>query len=195
MLGAQDNDVISPQTSKDDFLLDLPTQEPTPHKAPTATPTPEHNPERVLEQTSEPSTPDPTPDETLDETLDETTEPAPAGPFGPLTQKTTRPEAVPKEQTREIHDNIENINIAEGRRIVYVNDLMAICRRENVPKLRPFKEELIKKYKTTKPTRASSKLLEFLRDLSSFYKDHSQSNDHLPISDRNPSNRILLQEY
>ena len=80
---------------------------------------------------------------------------------------------------------------------VYINNIVAICHRENIPKLQPFKEELIKKYKTTKPntTRASSKLLKFLRDLSSLYKDRSQSSDYLPISNRNPSNQILLQEY
>lgn len=67
---------------------------------------------------------------------------------------------------------------------VYIDDIVAICRRENVPKLQPFKEELIKKYKATKPntTRALSKLLEFLRDLSSLYKDCGQSSNHLPIS-------------
>lgn len=183
-LGPQDDNIISPQTSKDDFLPDLPTQEPTPHKTPTAAPTPEQNPERTPEQTSESPTPDPTPDETPDDTLDETTEPIPAGPSGALTQRTTCPEAVPEEQMRENYH-------------VYIDDIVAICRRENVPKLQPFKEELTKKYKTTRPntTRASSKLLEFLRDISSLYKDHSQSSNHLPILNRNPSNQILLQEY
>jgi hypothetical protein len=77
-LGPQDDDVISPQALKDDFLPELPTQEPTLHKTPTAAPTPE--------QTSEPPTIEPP-------TQDET----PAGTSGPLTQRTIRPEAVPKE--------------------------------------------------------------------------------------------------
>jgi len=60
---------------------------------------------------------------------------------------------------------------------VYIDDIIAISHRENVPKLRPFKDELIKKYKTTEPNaiRALSKLLKFLCNLSSLYKDRSYS--------------------
>ena len=34
---------------------------------------------------------------------------------------------------------------------VYIDDIVAICRRENIPKFQLFKEELIKKYQITKP--------------------------------------------
>jgi len=82
-LGPQDNDVICPQTLKDDFVPDLPTP---------------------------------------DETSDETPETAPAGPFGPLTRRTTRLEAVPEEQMRKNYH-------------VYIDNIVAISRRENVLRL------------------------------------------------------------
>ena len=41
----------------------------------------------------------------------------------------------------------------KGRRIVYVDDIVAICRRENLPKVQLFKGELIKKYEITRPQR------------------------------------------
>jgi hypothetical protein len=107
-LGSQDDDVISPQASKDDFLPELLTPDLTPEQTPEPTPEP------------------PTPDET------------PAEPSGPLTRRTTRPEVVPEEQTRETYR-------------VYVDDIVAICRKENVLKLQLFKEELMKKYQTTRP--------------------------------------------
>ena len=68
-------------------------------------------------------TPDPTPEPPTPEPP--TLEPTPAGPSGPLTRRTTRLEAVPKEQarlTREIYR-------------VYVDDIVAICRRKNLPRL------------------------------------------------------------
>ena len=49
--------------------------------------------------------------------------------------------------------DISNINIVEGKRIFYVDDIVAICRRENVPKLQFFKEELMKQFEIARPQR------------------------------------------
>jgi len=83
-----------------------------------------------------------------------------------LTRRTTHPE------TREIHEDIDNIDTVEGRRIVYVDDIVTICRRENLLKLHLFKEELMKKYEIIQPdaARAASKLAEFLRNLQTIWK-------------------------
>ena len=72
-LSPQDNDIISLQVLKDDFLPGLPTPDFTP----------EQTPELIQE-------------------------PTPAGPFRPLTREICR---------------------------VYINNIIAICRRENVLKL------------------------------------------------------------
>jgi len=78
-----------------------------------------------------------------------------------LTRRTTHLE------TREIHKDINDINTVKGRRIVYVDNIMTICRRENLLKLHLFKEELMKKYKITQldAAKAASKLAEFLCNL------------------------------
>ena len=62
---------------------------------------------------------------------------------GPLIQRMTHP----KKQTHEIHKNIDDINIVEDRRVFYVDNIVVICCRENIPKLQVFKEELMKKFK------------------------------------------------
>ena len=115
--------------------LELPTPDLTPD--PTLDPTPDPTLDPTPEQT-----PESTPEQTLKQTPEPIQEPTLIGPSGPLTQKTTHQEAV-----SEIHGDISDINIVEGRRIFYVDDIMTICRRENIPKLRLFKEELMKKYK------------------------------------------------
>ena len=53
----------------------------------------------------------------------------------------------PEEQTYKIHEDIGDINTVEDRRIFYVDDIVAICNRENVLKLQVFMEELMKKFK------------------------------------------------
>ena len=41
----------------------------------------------------------------------------------------------PKEQTYKIYNDINDINTIEDRRIFYINNIIVICNRENVPKL------------------------------------------------------------
>ena len=52
-----------------------------------------------------------------------------------------------EKQMYEIHKDINNINTVKDRKIFYVNNIVAICNRENVPKFQVFKEELMKKFK------------------------------------------------